>query len=90
MLLLVKKKDTMQQQTENRRSKHSDTVVDEFFPVLVHFHISSIQRFSSQSVFHIVYRLCSNILRHNYHVNLDSCYAINVDSDQQNILRVLQ
>lgn len=40
----------MQPQTENRRSKHSDTVVDKFFPVLVHFHISY-----SFSVFHIAF-----------------------------------
>lgn len=90
ILLARKKRNNATADRENIRFEHSDTVVDEFFPVF-RSRISIYLSFSAflLSVFHIVYQLRSNILRHNYHVNLDSAYAINVDSDQQqNILRV--
>lgn len=84
ILLARKKRNNATADRENTRSKHSDTVVDEFFPVFrsrisIHLSFSAFRL----RVFHIVYQLRSNILRHNYHVNLDSCYAINGDFDQQ-------
>lgn len=77
----MQKKYTMQ--TENRRFKHFDKVVDEFFPVFVYFHISFFMPlFCACNICGI--SVFANILRHNYHVNLDMPFnAINIDAYQR-------